>query len=84
MKAKLAGQIQNLEKDKETGFTRITISCPKGKVSESADGKKVGPNAQDAMLLATLSVKTLVADQMKIGATITFTISDEEPNEGLT
>ena len=77
MKAKLSGQIRSLEKDSETGFTRITINCPKGKVSE------VGPNAQDAMLVATLSLKTLVSDKMKIGATITFTISDEEPDDRL-
>lgn len=81
MKAKLSGQIKSLEKDNETGFTRITILCPKGRVSETG-GQKVGPSAQDAMLMATLSVKTLIADQIKIGAIITFHISDEETDEG--
>lgn len=82
MKAKLSGKIQSLEKDKETGFTRLTISCTKGKVSEDSLGLKVGPSAQEAMLLATLSVKTMIADSMRVGANITFTISDEEPEAG--
>lgn len=75
MKAKLSGKIKNLEKDSETGFTRLTISCPKGKTLN------VGPAAQEAMLLATLSLKTLVADQLKVGATISFIVSDEEVEE---
>ena len=78
MKVKLSGTIQSFDRDTETGTTRLTILCTKGKVAA------VGPSAQDAMLMATLSVKTLVANQMKIGSNITFTISDEEPDEGLT
>ena len=73
MKANLTGKIVSLEKSE--GDTTIVFE---------ADGKVDTRNiaAQPTSLHATLTIKSMIADQMKIGATITVTISDEDKDEG--
>lgn len=73
MKAKYVGKIVSLEKDE--GDTHMVIEG-KGKV----DTRNIA--SQPTNVHATLTIKSAIADQMKIGATITFTISDEESDEG--
>lgn len=72
MKAKLSGKIAALEKGE--GDTTIVFE---------ADGKVDTRNiaAQPTSVHATLTLKSMIADQMRIGATITLTISDEEEDE---
>ena len=73
MKAKLTGKIVSLERD---GDTTIVFEAA-GKV----DTRNIA--AQPTELHATLSLKSMISDQMKIGSTITVTITDEEENESL-
>jgi len=69
MKAKLIGKINSLDKSGGTAILFIT-----------SDGKVETTNiaAQEISFSGILRLKGLVADQMKIGATLTITISDEE------
>lgn len=73
MKAKYIGKIVSLEKDE--GDTHMVIEG-KGKV----DTRNI--TSQPTNVHVTLTIKSAIADQMKIGASITFTISDEELDEG--
>ena len=72
MKAKLSGKIVSLEKVE--GDTLMVLE---------ADGKVDTRNitAQPTSAHVTLTIKSMIADQMKIGASITITFSDEETNE---
>lgn len=71
MKATLKAKIFSV--DKTGGDVTLTIDTPTaGKVGIRAI------NAQDVYLAGRLKLKELVANEMKIGATITITISDEE------
>ena len=73
MKAKFTGKLVSLEKGE--GDTTMVFE---------ADGKVDTRNiaAQPASIHTTLTLKSLVADHMKIGATMTVTVSDEEHDEG--
>lgn len=73
MKATFKGQVFKIDREK-SGFVKLHLDL-KGKV----DTRLV--TAQDAELDALVMVKTIVADTMKIGSTITITVSDEEPDD---
>lgn len=72
MKSKLTGKIVSVKKDKDGGNALLEIATTTGKV----DTRNV--TAQETSLTMTLTVKSMVADEMKIGAVLTITISDEE------
>ena len=72
MKAKLSGRIVSLEKVE--GDTLMVLET-NGKV----DTRNI--TAQPTSAHITLTVKSMIADQMKIGGVITVTLSDEETNE---
>lgn len=69
MKAKLTGKIVSLEKVE--GDTLMVLEVD-GKV----DTRNIA--AQKTSMHATLTIKSMIADQMKIGALITIAISDED------
>jgi len=73
MKATLKGKILNA--DRIGGNVKLQIE---------AGGKVVTTNiaAQEAAMSGIITLKGLVADQLKFGASLTITISDEESNEG--
>ena len=83
MKAKLKANIVNVSKNvvasvgntDATGMTEINLVATKGKVNTSLI------NAQTIMLSGKLFLKEAVANQIKIGATITITLSDEEVDD---
>ena len=76
MKAKLKAKILSVEKaGANSGDTRISLEST-GKVQTS------NISAQDISLVGSLKLKSLIANEMRLGATITITISDEEENEG--
>lgn len=79
MKATLKGKILSVTND--GGDTVLTIAST-GKVEKTG----FGPGSTDARktsLDGTVKLKAIVAEDMKIGATLTITISDEESNERL-
>lgn len=69
MKAKLTGKILNVD-----------ISQGEARLSIEATGKVETRNisAQEVTFNGNIRMKSLIANDMKIGATITITISDEE------
>jgi len=69
MKAKLRGKINSV--DKSNGVATLSIT---------ADGKveRAGLASQETSFGGVLKLRGLVADQMKIGAVLTITVSDEE------
>ena len=69
MKAKLKAKITNF--DKTDGKTILSIQGF-GKTETN------NINAQETVLNGTLTLKSLIADQMRLGATITIIVSDEE------
>lgn len=74
MRATLKAKILSVEK--QGGDVILSLDTPTaGKVGIRAI------NAQDAFFSGKLKLKELVANEMKIGATITITISDEETTE---
>jgi hypothetical protein len=73
MKAKLTGKI--LSVDISQGEARLSIEST-GKV----DTRNIA--AQEVVFNGTIRMKALIANDMKIGANITITVSDEESNEG--
>lgn len=76
MKASLKAKILGVEKN--GGEVILTLDTPTaGKVGIRA------VNAQDVYLSGKLKLRELVANEMKIGATITITITDEEPENRL-
>lgn len=76
MKAKFKAKItevKNLD-----GTTSIGFFTPAaGKVDTRA------MNAQDAFIDGNMQLKALIGNQIKIGATFTITVTDEESEEGL-
>jgi hypothetical protein len=83
MKAKLKAKILGVEKNAEhksdksdmTGMTKIRFTSM-GKVDTNLI------NAKMTFLDGELFVREAIAADMKIGATITINISDEEPDDG--
>jgi hypothetical protein len=74
MKAKLKGHITSIDKVAGTATLSITST---GKVDTS------NISAQETSFGGVFKLKAMVADQMKIGAALTITISDEEESEEL-
>lgn len=69
MKAKLTGKITTVSKCQNivnitASFTGVVIDAP--------------PNAKEISFEAAMSLKPLIADQLKIGSTLTIIVSDEE------
>ena len=75
MKSTLKGKIFSIEKDSHShGVVLLKVNAI-GKV----DTKLL--NAQEVSFNGTLILKQVIADEMKIGATLTITVSDDEPTE---
>jgi hypothetical protein len=72
MKSTLKGKILSVEKVEGGARARLIINAL-GKVENDSLAVK-----HDISLDATVFLKGLVADDMKIGATLTITITDEE------
>lgn len=79
MKAKLSGRIISVTN--ADGDAVITFEST-GKVDRSGTGV-MAPDARKTTLNGTVSLKAVVANEMKIGAVITVTITDEESDERL-
>lgn len=72
MQAKYTGKIVEVVKKGDAyGDTKLKISC-KGKV----DSKNL--NAQETSLEIVAELKSLIADNLKIGTVLTITLSDED------
>lgn len=69
MRAKLKGKITEMYRTDDS--VRVQL-----KFDGKADSKSV--DARKASMTATLLLKTLVADELKLGSTITVLITDEE------
>lgn len=72
MKAKLTGKIVSVKKEQDGGNTLLEVATTSGKV----DTRNV--TAQDCSVNGTITLKSMIANEMKIGATLTITISDED------
>lgn len=80
MKANIQAKVVEVVKDTEpylgstihTKMVKLRLVTTKGRVETSLN------NAQTVILYGDLFLKEMVANQMKIGATITITISDED------
>lgn len=78
MRASFKGKISKILREEEGGAGNVQIQLDlKGKV----DTKAV--NAKDASLALSLSLKPLIADEIKIGSTITVWLTDEDPERSL-
>lgn len=69
MKATFKGSIHSIERGESMTNVKVDL---KGKVDSNLI------SAQESYLKANLVVKTIVADQLKVGATLIFTVSDED------
>ena len=74
MKAKLTAKIDKIEQEAD-GNIRLSLSA-------KGVGYGQSTTSQITYLHGTLSLKSVIANEIKIGATITITLSDEESNEG--
>lgn len=74
MKAKYKAKILEVTKDAH-GLTVLAIQTTDGKVDTRLQ------NAQATSLTGRIVLRDAIAADVKIGATITITVSDEEPNE---
>ncbi len=81
MKAKIRAKIVGIERNAKfegarnidvVGLTKLTLISTSGRVDTTLN------NAQLTTMSADLFLKEVIADGMKIGATITITVSDEE------
>lgn len=79
MKAKLNGKITSVTN--ADGDATITFEST-GKVDRSGTGV-MAPDARKTSLNGTVTLKAVVANEIKIGAVITVTITDEESDERL-
>ncbi len=84
MKAKLRAKIIGIERNAKfegagnidvVGLTKLQLVSTGGRVETALN------NAQLTTLSADLFVKEVIANNMKIGAVITITVSDEEENK---
>lgn len=84
MKAKIRAKIMGIERNATfegapntdvVGLTKLQLVSTSGKVETTLN------NAQLVTLSADLFLKEMIANGMKIGATITITVSDEEENK---
>lgn len=79
MKSRLQGRIVSVKNT--DGDAEITFQSA-GKVDKAGRGV-IAPSARETTLSGTMTLKAVVANEMKIGAVITITISDEETDERL-
>jgi hypothetical protein len=79
MKARLQGKILSVKNG--DGDAEITIQAT-GKVDKSGKGV-MAPTARETSMNGTMTFKAVVANEIKIGAVITITVSDEESDERL-
>lgn len=84
MKAKIQAKIMGLERKAKfegagnvdvVGLTKLHLKSVSGKVDTRLN------NAQLATMEAALFLKEVIADDLKIGSTITIIISDEDSGE---
>lgn len=84
MKAKIQAKIVGFERNATfesdsninvVGLTKLSLISKNGKVDTRLN------NAQTAAMRSDLFLKSIIASEMKIGAIITITISDEETEE---
>lgn len=78
MKAKLQGRIVSVSN--KDGDAVVAFEST-GKVQKGQG--PLAPSARETTLSGSVTLKAVVANEMKIGAVITVTISDEEPDERL-
>lgn len=71
MKAKLRCKIASIQKD--TNYIQLEISEMEGKVDTKM------PPAQEIKIMGTLFLKPVIADQIKIGSTISIDLVIEDP-----
>ena len=86
MKAKLRAKIVGFERNAKfegvgnidvVGLTKLSLVSTAGKVDTDRS------NAKLATFSGDIFVKDIIAHEMKIGATITISITDEEPEDRL-
>ena len=78
MKATLKGKIVSVKN--VDGDAEITFQTD-GKVDKA--GGRVDPSARKMKLGGTMSMKAVIANEMKIGAVITIHVSDEDADDSL-
>lgn len=78
MKARLQGRI--LSVTNKDGDAEIVFETA-GKVQKGQG--PIAPQARETSLKGTVTLKAVVANEMKIGSVITVSISDEEADERL-
>jgi hypothetical protein len=78
MKARLQGKIVSVAN--KDGDTEVAFETA-GKVQKGQG--PLAPSARQTSLKGTVMLKGVVASEMKIGAVLTVTISDEEADERL-
>lgn len=76
MKATLKTKIVSYSKQDGMATLSIESIGPMSKVDTAPQ------NAKDCSLAGVLKLKLLVSDQLKLGTTLTITVSDEEKDEG--
>lgn len=84
MKAKLKARILEVAKNstfvspglEASHMVKLKLSAQHGKVETTLN------NAQLAILAGDFYLREVIANQIKIGSTLTITISDEEDDEG--
>ena len=79
MKATLKGKITAVNKPEE-GDAEITFVST-GKVERGAG--PMDPSARQMKLNGSMTLKGVIANELKLGAVLTITLSDEDPNDRL-
>lgn len=74
MQVKMRSKITSMSRN--SNEVKISLEL-RGQVQESQS------SAKEASMIGTLVLRPIMADQLKIGSTITVILSDEECNEGL-
>ncbi len=79
MKATLKGKITAVNKPEE-GDAEITF-VSSGKVDRGAG--PMDPSARQMKMNGSMTLKAVIANELKLGAILTITLSDEEPDDRL-
>lgn len=77
MKARIICKIGEVTRD-NNGFVSLNLISASGRVETHS------PAAQEVTLVGTLKLKTVVANQLKIGELIEINLTTPETNEGST
>lgn len=75
MKAKYPGRIVSVTKDADSENVKVEIGSVYGKVDTNL------VSAKDTKITATIWLKPVIANEIKIGSLITINITDELPND---